>query len=133
MMNAIKFGERLKYFRRQAGLTQMELSERIDKTPHHITQIERGLSLPSVPLLYDLSQVLGVPMDCFFLDDHEYQRMSQAYKSLVQSACIEKYDQSETIKTAEIVESIRGLLNQPSDEPDLWEKPLKAEPKKKKK
>lgn len=63
------FGKRLKFFREQAGLTQSELAEAIDKSVHHITQMERGLSLPSLPIFKKLCIVLRVPADFLLMDD----------------------------------------------------------------
>lgn len=118
-MNTIRFGERVKFFRQRAGMTQAELSEKIGKTPHHITQIERGISLPSVPLLYDISQVLGVPIDCFFMDS---DRMYATYSALRGVDLLQTYNSEELARVAQIVESIRGLLNDQPEQPELWEK-----------
>ena len=46
--------------RREAGLTQRELAERLYVSDKTVSKWERGLSLPSVPLLVPLADALGV-------------------------------------------------------------------------
>ena len=75
-------GKRVKYFRERAGLTQAELAEQVGKTAHHITQIERGIVLPSLPMFYDIAKVLGVPTDSFFMDHDELCAQSVSYTHL---------------------------------------------------
>ena len=59
-------GERIQLLRRQHGLTQEELSERLGKKASYITYIEthrRGLSLPMV---YETARVLKVKLRDLF-------------------------------------------------------------------
>ena len=61
---------RIKTIRKQKGLTQELLAERIDRTTDAVSQLERGRSLPSFETLERLSAALGVPIRDFFdLDD----------------------------------------------------------------
>lgn len=56
------FGERLSLFRRQKGLTQEELAERISKTTDHISLLERGERSPSFEVILHLAEILDVPV-----------------------------------------------------------------------
>ena len=46
--------------RKNAGLTQAELAERIGANKSYISRIERGLTIPSVATLYRLAAAMGL-------------------------------------------------------------------------
>lgn len=54
-------GEMIRRFRKKKGLSQAELSEKVNIVQTHISRIERGLSMPSVELLIQLVQTLEIP------------------------------------------------------------------------
>jgi transcriptional regulator with XRE-family HTH domain len=56
----------LRSFRREAGLTQEQLGERIDRTGEAVSNIERGRSLPNIETLIALSETLERPLREFF-------------------------------------------------------------------
>ncbi|WP_052446694.1 helix-turn-helix domain-containing protein [Candidatus Soleaferrea massiliensis] len=118
-MNAAKLGERIKFFRNKSGLTQAKLGELIHKSTNHITQIERGLNLPSVPMLYDISQVLQVPIDCFFLDD---ERMYLEYSAVKMSCILDKFNNEKLVSYVEIEQAIHGVIDDADETPQLWDK-----------
>ncbi|MEJ8563253.1 helix-turn-helix transcriptional regulator [Yoonia sp. GPGPB17] len=65
-------GLRVKAARQQKGLTQAQLAEAIDKAFETISNIERGKTAPNFSTLYDIANVLGLPMREFFdVDDAE--------------------------------------------------------------
>ncbi|MER7970769.1 helix-turn-helix domain-containing protein [Streptomyces sp. NPDC096080] len=59
-------GPRIREARRAAGLSVRELARRVNVSASHISQVERGLSSFSVPVLYTVAAELGVPMDSVF-------------------------------------------------------------------
>ena len=59
-------GLRVKAARQQKGLTQAQLAEAIDKAFETISNIERGKTAPNFSTLYDIANVLGLPMREFF-------------------------------------------------------------------
>ncbi|MEJ8559835.1 helix-turn-helix transcriptional regulator [Yoonia sp. GPGPB17] len=61
----------MKAARQQKGLTQAQLAEAIDKAFETISNIERGKTAPNFSTLYDIANVLGLPMREFFELDHE--------------------------------------------------------------
>lgn len=65
----MKLGERLRQARREAGLSQRQLSEGI-VTRNMLSQIETGTAMPSMDTLAALAARLGKPMG-FFLDEEE--------------------------------------------------------------
>jgi len=61
-----ELGPRLRQVREQRGLSARELSRRIQCSPSLISQIERGLSAPSVGMLYALATELRTSLDFLF-------------------------------------------------------------------
>lgn len=57
---------RLRSFRKQAGLTQAELAEKIGRTDEAISNIERGKSLPSIETMVSIATALELPLRDFF-------------------------------------------------------------------
>jgi len=58
----LALGLRVQAARRRARLTQEALAEKIGRTPESISNIERGLQLPTIETLADLARVLSVPL-----------------------------------------------------------------------
>lgn len=69
-------GLRIKTIRKLRRLDQAELAERIDRTPDAVSQLERGVSLPSFETLERLSTVLEVPIRDFFGSGEEGEESS---------------------------------------------------------
>ena len=59
-------GPRLRQVREQRGLSARELARRTQCSPSLISQIERGLSAPSVGMLYALATELRTSLDFLF-------------------------------------------------------------------
>lgn len=59
-------GRRLAAYRAQREMRVAGLAREVGVTPSLISQIERGLSRPSVSTLFAISQALEVPVDAFF-------------------------------------------------------------------
>lgn len=59
-------GQRLRHARLRAGLKPERLAMLVDRSVYTIHEYEWGRSLPSVPALAALSDVLGCPIDDFF-------------------------------------------------------------------
>jgi phosphoribosylformylglycinamidine cyclo-ligase len=53
----------IKELRKAAGLTQLELSNRLGVTPSTVYKWERGANEPSATNLRDLARALGVSME----------------------------------------------------------------------
>lgn len=61
-----RVAHKIKTIRKLRGLTQEQLAENIDRTVFAVSQLERGLSLPSFETLERLSVALDVPVRDFF-------------------------------------------------------------------
>lgn len=65
-----EIGERLRKLRKEKGLTQKELSTRVEVDYSYIGKIERGEQLPSIKMLIRLSEILSIPIGYFFQEGH---------------------------------------------------------------
>ena len=61
-----ELGPRLRWVREERGLSVRELARRISCSPSLISQIERGLSAPSVGILYAIATELRASLDFLF-------------------------------------------------------------------
>lgn len=62
-MDTVKIGEFLKRLRKEQGLTQMQLAEKIGVTNKTVSRWENGYYLPSVDTLKLLSEMFGVTIN----------------------------------------------------------------------
>ncbi len=62
----VELGPRLRRVRENRGLSARELARRISCSPSLISQIERGISAPSVGMLYALASELRTSLDFLF-------------------------------------------------------------------
>ena len=49
--------------RKNAGLTQQELADRIGADKGYISRIERGLTVPTVATLYKIASAMGLTIE----------------------------------------------------------------------
>ena len=64
------FGKNLKYYRKEKKLSQDQLSENVDITVKHLSEIERGIVFASANLMEKLAENLDIPIFAFFLTDN---------------------------------------------------------------
>ncbi len=59
-------GQNVKKYRKQTGYTQKDLGIQADLNDLYISQIERGIAIPSIPALFKISNVLNINIENFF-------------------------------------------------------------------
>jgi len=64
-----RVGKEIKALRKARDATLSDLSETTGLSKGYLSQIERGLSVPSVKALYEISRALGVTISWFFMTD----------------------------------------------------------------
>ena len=64
----IRFGKRLRKFRRNKDLTQEQLAELAGISVDFVSLIERGLSSPSFDTIQKLADILEVKYEAFFTE-----------------------------------------------------------------
>lgn len=59
----MKFGEKLSFLRKQNGMTQMELAEKLDISRQAVSRWEQEMSEPSTENLVSIGKLFGVSID----------------------------------------------------------------------
>ena len=67
-MEKQSMGNRIRDTRKKQGLTQEQLAEKVDITLEYISQIERGLKIPSMQVFIKLVEALDVSADYLLRD-----------------------------------------------------------------
>lgn len=70
-----EIGSKIKNLRLKKGLTQEELGERTDLSKGYISQLERGISSPSIETFFDILEVLGCTPKQFFDEEEREQKV----------------------------------------------------------
>jgi transcriptional regulator with XRE-family HTH domain len=64
-----ELGKRLRILRNKRGLTLTQLGEQVSLSASYLSQIERGVAMPSLPKLTVIANALGVEVRHFFEED----------------------------------------------------------------
>ncbi len=59
-------GEHIKTERKSLGLRQADLAKATKLTPSHLSDIERGTAIPTIPTLHRIGEALNRPLEYFF-------------------------------------------------------------------
>ena len=66
-----QLGEAIRSARMRKGLTQEALAELLDITPIHLKNMESSRRKPSVPLLFEMMELLDFSVDALVFSDRE--------------------------------------------------------------
>ena len=64
--------------RKEKGLTQAQLAEKLNYSDKAVSKWERGESLPDVDVLKSLAEILGVSVDYLLESDHQKTELEKA-------------------------------------------------------
>ncbi len=67
----ILFGENVKFYRKQKGLSQQQFSEQCKIVPNYVSEIENGKKFPSSELIEKIASVLTVAPYVLFMDSKD--------------------------------------------------------------
>ncbi|WP_299122312.1 helix-turn-helix transcriptional regulator [uncultured Tenacibaculum sp.] len=62
----VKIGERVRFLRKQKGLTQTELAELVGKDRQYLYKIEKAVVTPNVVTISTLAIAMEIPLKEFF-------------------------------------------------------------------
>lgn len=82
MLDLERIGNKICTLRRDAGLSQEELAEKLYVTRQAVSKWERGRSMPAIDILYELTGLFDVSLD-FLLDQAEYDETD--YEGMLRS------------------------------------------------
>lgn len=69
----MRFGEKLSFLRRQRGMTQMELAEKLDISRQAVSRWEQGTSEPSTENLVSIGKLFDVSVDALVNENVQLQ------------------------------------------------------------
>lgn len=99
-------GKRIKEARAKAELTQEELAEKANIAVNYLSEIERGVKMPSLPSFVALAQALGVSADALLCDELE-----TASKIHANNEISEKLDQLTPKQRATAVQILEAFIS----------------------
>ena len=106
-MTKENIGRRIKEARAKRGLTQEQLAEKTDITIVYLSELERGVKLPSLTVFVNIAEALHVSTDSLLRDDLETGK-EYIYDDLTKK--LERLTPKQRIAVAEIVDAyIRNL------------------------
>lgn len=110
----MKFNERLKMVRKENGLTQAELAERVGISINSVRLYESGKITPKIDTLRKIADALGIPWYSFYSDSNE-QNIETKRKKLLKTG---NYD-DRIAAACEYIELMQGL--EEYDSGTCWE------------
>ena len=81
-MNELEFGERLKQYRKQKGLTQQELAAAVRVSPRTIISLEKEQYNPSLLLAYRIACLFGTTVEELYCLRENLQQEEARYADL---------------------------------------------------
>lgn len=91
-------GQRIRTKRMEMGLTQEKLAEKVEISPSHIGEIERGTSICSLAVIVNIAAVLGLNLDTLIKGIND-ENASNAFSEILDS--LSKDNQKLYIKLCE--------------------------------
>jgi transcriptional regulator with XRE-family HTH domain len=73
-----QLGKRLRELRHKQGLTLAELGRQVGLSASYLSQVERGITMPSLSKLTTIARELDVGVGHFFEDDHSAPRVIES-------------------------------------------------------
>ncbi len=92
-MDAEKFGAFVQLRRKELGLTQAELAEKIFVTPKAVSRWERGIGFPDIKLLQPLAEALDVTLVELMHGEKLEKALSREEASIIVSETVEQMEQ----------------------------------------
>ncbi|HEY6195528.1 MAG TPA: helix-turn-helix transcriptional regulator [Candidatus Eisenbacteria bacterium] len=75
--HAVRFPNAIREYRLKAGLSQRKLAAMLGRSKDAVSSWERGLNLPSVPLLMRMAKILDTLAEALYRDYYERFPKSQ--------------------------------------------------------
>lgn len=69
--------------RRSAGMTQLELAEKLNYSDKAVSKWESGASLPDVTVLYQIAKLYGVTVDYLLAEEHKIPIKEMVHETMV--------------------------------------------------
>ena len=108
----VLFGQNVKKYRKQSGLTQEQLAEKLGISQKHLSIIETGTQFASASLIGKISEVLGVSVaDLFGGSNDDIKKEIESSRDVLLSAILNEMNQKFALLSAEIHKIKNSVLN----------------------
>lgn len=107
-MDQIKIGRFIATRRKEVGLTQLELAEKLNISDRAISKWETGKSLPDASIMIELCEILGIGINELFYG--EMINMNENDKKYDEILLAMKKEQEESTKRLLTMEIVIGVL-----------------------
>lgn len=81
-ISARLLGERIRVLREEKGYTLEKLSKLCDISVTHLSEIERGCSIPSLPTLSSIASALDAPISFFIISKSDHNVVAEKLKAI---------------------------------------------------
>lgn len=102
---SVNIGKRIQKYRKERKITQVELGELINRSLRSVMKYEQGEVVPSIALLEEIAEVLGVDVS-LLLDDETGKTLNDFLKI---GDNIKKYRESKGITQKDMAENILNI------------------------
>ena len=106
-MDQIKIGRFIATRRKEVGLTQLELAEKLNISDRAVSKWETGRSLPDASIMIELCEILGIGINELFYG--EMINMNESNKKYDEIILAMKREQEETAKRMLALEYVIGF------------------------
>jgi len=79
----ITIAKNIQQLRKNMGLTQIGLAERLNYSDKAVSKWERGESLPDIAVIKELADLFGVSVDYLLSDSHDLPEMALSTKKMI--------------------------------------------------
>lgn len=106
-----KIGQQIAKIRKERNLTQAQLAEAIDVAPETISRLERGVSVPSLNTIEEISKSLNVSLKDIFDFEYAPKKVSPSEREIARVVALLKNRKSQEIKLAHTIlkDLFRGI------------------------
>ena len=94
----MNFSSRLAALRKERGLTQPELAERIDIHVSQLRRYEAGTSQPTLPVLRRIAKALSISADMLLFDEEE-REIDSSMKDQFQAIATLDEDEKQVVRS----------------------------------
>lgn len=108
-MDQIKIGQFIAECRKKKGLTQMQLSEKLNITDRAISKWERGKSLPDSAIMLPLCAILGISVNELLSGEYVMEKNNEKSEQLLLEMAKQKEQADKRLLAIEVVVGVISI------------------------
>lgn len=67
----MSISEKIKFYRKEKGITQQQLANKIDKTLSSVKKYESGYTTPPIKVIKEIAKALNISLDCLIENEKD--------------------------------------------------------------